>query len=1164
MDIRTKECPDENALAALLEGHLNETQLRSFHEHLSQCVLCQSLCGVLANSQRPSAGESTSHYRLEHPVGEGGMGIVYRARDEDLQRPVALKLLGRRMVLQDQLAELGRQRTRSDELGPASATLEARFLREALITARLQHPSIVPVYQAGRWSTGEVFYTMRLISGSSLHDWFEQAATLDQRLALLPHVLAAADAVAYAHSERVIHRDLKPSNIMIGPFGETLIIDWGLAKVLDEKESSPLSASPEPLSTTLTRAGHVLGTPAYMAPEQGRGEPVDERADVYALGAILHHLFHGAPPSQTGTHARTLVRSTPLFAVDPPEHNVSAPPDLIAIVDKAIAAEKDQRYPTAKELADDLRRFEAGQLVAAYTYSTSLLLRRWLRRHRTPVAIVVALLLAATIGGLAALQRIVAARVSAERERTAAIAGRDELLLTQAVSQLAQDPAATIAWLKRYPKTGREQSRMHDIALEAQALGVPRHVFRTPTGLNIAAFSPNGKWFAGKCAGNSLCVWDLATGTQLARSADQRFVWRIKFSPDNEKLVLMHQPLMPMPDADVLVWHWRSGHMQSLKGAAHPCRMATWLADGRLETLGEDGSVHIWDVTSEKSVVLRIPCKSKLETYDFSPDGKLVSYKDHFAVGVMNLESGQARRLLAGDGISDQWFSPDGKLLAVGGKDVIHIWEAETGKYRQQLPGSYGEVLAVAFRNNRELLVGTDRNTCFLWRLGATSPLTVSALQGAGQAVAISPDGRLFAAAGSDGTGRIWDSKNEIRRELRGFTHNQIWHFTFSPDGMYLAACGMDGVVRIWNVAGADGRAIVQDLATMVSKPSFSANGRFLAFPVGRAFGDGAVYVQDLATGETRHFREYGGFGVLISPDGKWIATTNWSENTVRLWNAMSGESRTLINHSKELAQVAFTPDSARLLATGDGTIRVWAIPTGKELLALKVSEGAIGALAVSPDGTHFASAGFDGTVHLWNLAGQSERVFGDGREVFRNLVIAADGKWLAASTRRIVRAWSLDGRDLLVESHKGNISPLAVSRTGLLAWASGDGTLRLTDVATGQAKDIAGPSKSIATIAFSPDGALLAVGGQDRIVRVYSTATAELQGYYLGRGPILRLAYSPDGKHIVAAGGDNMTLWSTASLHQLPRDDLGWSRWLEDVTTAVLDRDNGASTPDR
>jgi tRNA A-37 threonylcarbamoyl transferase component Bud32 len=286
-----------------------------------------------------------NHYQLLGEVARGGNGRIVKARDARLDRDVALK------QLRDQ--SFGRR----------------RFVREATLTARLQHPSIIPVYEFGRFASGEPFFAMKLVHGESLRDAIKGRPTLEQRLELLPNVLAVADAIAYAHSQRVIHRDLKPSNVLIGAFGETVVIDWGLAKELDDADIiEPASPIVGPVDATKT--GAILGTPVYMPPEQALGESVDERADVYALGALLYHVVAGTPPFEGRDGAevvRKVISSAPalLVTVTP-----GVPADLAAIVGRAMARDKGQRYPDARALADDLRRFQLGQIPSVRALET--------------------------------------------------------------------------------------------------------------------------------------------------------------------------------------------------------------------------------------------------------------------------------------------------------------------------------------------------------------------------------------------------------------------------------------------------------------------------------------------------------------------------------------------------------------------------------------------------------------------------------------------------------------------------------------------------------------------------------------------------------------------------------------------------------------------------
>jgi tetratricopeptide (TPR) repeat protein/tRNA A-37 threonylcarbamoyl transferase component Bud32 len=348
-----------------------------------------------------------AHYVITREIARGGMGRIHVARDRRLGREVAVK-----------------------EVLVSSGTLARRLEREARITAQLQHPSIVSVHEAGTWPSGEPFYAMRLVQGRSLDEVISAARSFEERLALLPNVLAIADAMAYAHGQHVIHRDLKPRNVVVGEFGETVVIDWGLAKhlsqadTLDSGTSSSVTESSTGSSQGETTAGDVLGTPAYMPPEQAAGDSVDERADVYAIGSILYHLLAGRPPFVADSNAELIAAVN----TEPPrpvlELAPAAPRELVTIVERAMARDPSQRYPTARALAEDLRRFQTGQLVGAHRYSLRQLVRRWLRRHRTLLAAFATAAIVAIGVGVFALTRIFAAQKVAEEQRALALANQ--------------------------------------------------------------------------------------------------------------------------------------------------------------------------------------------------------------------------------------------------------------------------------------------------------------------------------------------------------------------------------------------------------------------------------------------------------------------------------------------------------------------------------------------------------------------------------------------------------------------------------------------------------------------------------------------------------------------------------------------------------------------
>ncbi len=338
-----------------------------------------------------------SRFELLDELARGGLGRVFRARDPRTGRIVAIK-------------EVLRPR----------ADIILRFAREALVTANLQHPSIVPVYEVGRWPGGEPFIAMKLVDGRTLDALIQEASTAEQRVALLAHVIDVADALAYAHAEHVIHRDLTPANVLVGGYGETVVIDWGLAKNVatgEELEALP-TAGTLPPEQDETLAGAIIGTPAYMAPEQALGEKLDERADVYAIGAILYNALGGVRPY---VEAETVGELIAAVASRPPRALAELAPDLpaelLAIVDKAMARDPAARYPSAGELAQDLRRFQAGQIVGAHRYTSWQLVRRWVARHRAFVVTAAVALVAVAVIGAVAVRGIAQERDESNRQR---------------------------------------------------------------------------------------------------------------------------------------------------------------------------------------------------------------------------------------------------------------------------------------------------------------------------------------------------------------------------------------------------------------------------------------------------------------------------------------------------------------------------------------------------------------------------------------------------------------------------------------------------------------------------------------------------------------------------------------------------------------------------
>ena len=425
-------CGTDATLRSEVEALLSaDVDAGSFLEH-----------GIRLGETMLAPGAQLGAYRIDALIGRGGMGEVYRAHDTRLAREVAIKVLPplsdaaevdsstepAAPAIESEIA--GAEQTSSPTAqraplegaafdGPVARgmTLRRRFEGEALLTASVQHPAVVPIYERGELPGGQPFYSMKLVSGRSLRELLAERKTLADRLALLPNVIAVADALAHAHSRRILHRDVKPSNIIIGEFGETVLIDWGVAKNLSA-QAVEVQPGDVPGEADRTAFGSIIGTPAYMSPEQARGQPADERADVFSVGATLYHLLAGEAAYEGDTPA-ILPRVAQGEYVPLSEKLPEVPPELAAIVDKAMAREAAQRYHTARELTEDLRRFQTGQLVQSHRYSARELLARWAKRHRPLLVATAAFVAVALVSGAIGIRRIVAERDRANHEAEA-------------------------------------------------------------------------------------------------------------------------------------------------------------------------------------------------------------------------------------------------------------------------------------------------------------------------------------------------------------------------------------------------------------------------------------------------------------------------------------------------------------------------------------------------------------------------------------------------------------------------------------------------------------------------------------------------------------------------------------------------------------------------
>ena len=712
-------------------------------------------------------------YAIGDEIARGGMGKILSARDRRLHRDVVIKV--------------GRD-----------SAIDPRFEREALITARLQHPSIVRVYEAGVLGDGRAFYAMERVRGRGLDAVIAEAKVLRERLALLPHAIAVADAIAYAHSEQIVHRDLKPSNVLIGPFGETVVIDWGLAKDLRVAELDAQALPSAGASTSLTRVGAVMGTPSHMAPEQARGEAATERTDVYAIGAVIYQMLVGeAPYVGTGVD-EVLQRVAAGVHVPLRQREPEIPPELAAIVERAMALAPKDRL-TAQELADELRRYVSGQLVASHAYSLSTLVRRWLWRHRAAVGIgALALVVLAVLGGYSlrevAHERDLArkAAVDADVQRDRAERKADDAVIGHATALLDDDPSRAAALLVELSDRGIARPAAHAIAVDAAKAGLAwelrghaddvEHLVVSHDGRHVATASDDAtiRWWnldadatsvilrghtgpindliisdddlhlASAGTDHRVYLWDTANGAARHLDGHTANVRGLAFSPDGTQLV--------STDEAGGLWLWSVATGTGKLLAHHPrgLRAVAWGGD-QIVAGGYDGMIGHFDPKTGKG---EMKPAAKAEIRRLAIWGDYVASGDEDGLVILWTRDGTKVKELGGhtDVARDLVFTPDGKHLAsCGGDNVVHVFSLPDGA-------------VVDLLGNRTGVKDID----------------------------ISADGKLVASAGLDGIARVWKLTGGKPRELRGHGY-PVKHVAFSPDGR-LVSGSEDDRARVWTL----------------------------------------------------------------------------------------------------------------------------------------------------------------------------------------------------------------------------------------------------------------------------------------------------------------------------------------------------------------------------